>query len=230
MYNLIINPISGKRVSIYSKSGKRIIKNYLSLIGGSHRIPQIKIGIVSIGSGEHRDIVDEYSINLANHIFYKHYENADTDWPTLFNVYNDSKEINKEEHNIIGQTININNVIGQMDIKNCNIVVLSIDNETVAHMLSKPIQQIHKIVPKALLFLALGEKSIDSTSPEEKFNFLIESTPEIKTLYDNGQLLKINVNFEQKDNTILETIIGEYLKQKQSPREGFFEKLFNLFR
>lgn len=35
MYNQIINPNSGRKVSIYSKIGRNILRNYLSVIGGS---------------------------------------------------------------------------------------------------------------------------------------------------------------------------------------------------
>ena len=51
MYNKIINPLTGKKVSVKSKLGKKIIKNYLSLLGGATSSmvsrKNINIGIVS---------------------------------------------------------------------------------------------------------------------------------------------------------------------------------------
>ena len=35
MYNKIVNPLTGRKVSIYGKIGKEVIKNYLTQIGGA---------------------------------------------------------------------------------------------------------------------------------------------------------------------------------------------------
>ena len=35
MYNKIINPVTGRQVSIFGKLGKKILKNYINMIGGA---------------------------------------------------------------------------------------------------------------------------------------------------------------------------------------------------
>ena len=35
MYKKIINPLTGRKVSIYGKTGKKILKNYLNILGGA---------------------------------------------------------------------------------------------------------------------------------------------------------------------------------------------------
>ena len=43
MYNKIVNPLSGRKVSIYGKLGQSIIRNYFNLAGGS-------VGLLHIGT------------------------------------------------------------------------------------------------------------------------------------------------------------------------------------
>ena len=34
MYDTIVNPVSGRKISIYSKTGRKVLSQYLKLIGG----------------------------------------------------------------------------------------------------------------------------------------------------------------------------------------------------
>ena len=44
MWDKIVNPVSGKKVTIYGKVGKNVLKNYLFMIGGSSvSIPESKV-------------------------------------------------------------------------------------------------------------------------------------------------------------------------------------------
>ena len=37
LYKEIINPVSGRKVSIYGKTGQSVLRNYLSQIGGAQK-------------------------------------------------------------------------------------------------------------------------------------------------------------------------------------------------
>jgi len=44
MYSKITNPKTGRKVSIDSRLGKRILRNYLSVLKGGGRVPRNRVG------------------------------------------------------------------------------------------------------------------------------------------------------------------------------------------
>ena len=62
MYNYIINPINKKKVNIKSKSGTKILQNYMKLLIGSGKTKKTKktknaVGLETINEGEERSIL-----------------------------------------------------------------------------------------------------------------------------------------------------------------------------
>jgi len=52
MYNKIVNPNTGRNVSIYGKIGKTILKNYLYQLGGDNHCETLKINILDMDKKE----------------------------------------------------------------------------------------------------------------------------------------------------------------------------------
>ena len=150
MYNKIINPENGKKVSINSKLGRKIIKKYMKFVGGafSSKTPTKSLNIVVSDSSPNGS-------RFAQHVFQNVHKN---DLKSTFEQLRMTLNLPGKSYKLDIQHLPaLNTLLGRIT-EETNIIILPLVNPSDSRSeyvkLTKLINEANSVAPNALIIIA----------------------------------------------------------------------------